>query len=109
MIPLLPLLAVTGAQVLLYGLVPAWALGRFKWAGALAAVCLLLVGVWSVWRGPDAPPYPGAIALADRTEVEWVETDLPDAFSMVYEDADTGLTVIWVMVDEPGEEDEHAI
>ncbi len=34
MIPLLPLLAVTGVQVLLYGLVPAWALGRRTWRDA---------------------------------------------------------------------------
>lgn len=81
--------------------------GRMKWAGAFAAACLVVMGGWLWVRAPD-PAAVGAIADADRTEVEWVETDLPDAMSMVYEDADTGLTVIWVVVHENGEEDEHA-
>ena len=32
--------------------------------------------------------------------VESVETDLPGAMTMVYQDKDTGLTVIWVQESE---------
>ncbi len=81
--------------------------GRMKWAGALAAAFLVMMGAWLLVQSPD-PGRVGTIAAADRTEVEWVETDLPDAMSMVYEDAETGLTVIWVLVHENGEEDGHA-
>jgi len=80
---------------------------RLKWVGAMAAAFLIITGSWMMWRSPDPAGW-GTIAAADRTEVEWVETDLPDAMSMVYEDADTGLTIIWVLVHENGEEDEHA-
>lgn len=80
---------------------------RMKWAGAVAAALLVMMGARMLLRAPD-PSVWGAVAAADRTEVEWVETDLPDAMSMVYEDADTGLTVIWVLVHENGEEDGHA-
>ena len=81
--------------------------GRFKWAGAIAAAFLVLAGAWLLLRSPD-PIAIDTIAAADRTKVEWLETDLPDAMSMVYEDADTGLTVIWVSIQDNGEEDEHA-
>jgi len=72
---------------------------RLKWASALAALLLLFAGAGVVYRTLQSPAWT-VVAEADRTEVEWVETDLPDAMSMVYEDADTGLTVIWVLVTE---------
>ncbi len=49
------------------------------------------------------------VKIAERnTEVEWVETDIPGATAMVYEDEETGLTVIWVITEEDDEEHEQA-
>lgn len=75
----------------------AWRLG---WAAACAAVLFV---VSAAWWGIQAPS-PAPVARADRTTVEWVETDLPGAMSMVFEDETTGLTVIWVLVQENGED-----
>lgn len=74
------------------------------WAGAVAAVLLL-----AVLAVPHAFRQAPALARMEQgaTEVEWVETDLPGAMSMVYEDQDTGLTVIWVIPPE-GRENGHA-
>lgn len=78
------------------------------WASATVAVILMLAGagVWLVGLGNRGMP--GPIALADRTQVEWIETDVPDAMSMVYEDETTGLTVIWVMMADPDQENDYA-
>ena len=82
--------------------------GRLRWAGALVGLLLVASVGWMWLRSPS--PQSVAVARSDRTEVEWVETDLPDGMSMVYEDNETGLTVIWVSVDEEGEgrEDERS-
>ena len=79
----------------------------WRWAPAAAA---LIVAAFIGWRWMAAPAPVGfiPIAAADRTVVEWVETDLPDAMSMVYEDEETGLTIIWLLVQENGEESRHA-
>lgn len=83
---------------------PSKMLWRLSWAGAAVALVFLLVS--GIWLRQGATPGVGSvIAHADRTEVEWVETDLPDAVSMVYEDEKTGLTVIWVWLSENGEDD----
>lgn len=81
---------------------------RWGWAGAVLAGILVLAGAGLLLIGSPSGQVLGPIALADRTQVEWIETDVPDAMSMVFEDASTGLTVIWVMMNEPVEEDEHA-
>jgi len=73
--------------------------GRMVWASSLAALLLLVAGTWFTLRYIADQGFE-AVAEAHRTEVEFVETDLPDAMSMVYEDAETGLTVIWVLVTE---------
>ncbi len=84
------------------------AVWSWKWAGGVMAACLAGVLLWVGLRaGPDPVPA-GYIAQADRTEVEWVETELPDAISMVYEDAESGVTVIWVLTEEARKDDEHA-
>ncbi len=80
---------------------------RFKFASAMAvALLMILAGIFFLqsWALEDLD----MIAHMDRTEVEWVESDLPDAMSMVYEDADTGLTVIWVLTAENGKEEPDA-
>lgn len=77
---------------------------RIRWAGAVAVAALLILGLYALLPSTRMI-YQDRIAQSDRTEVEWVETELPDAMSMVYEDEDTGLTVIWVLVAENGVKD----
>ncbi len=77
---------------------------RIRWAGAVAVAALLILGLYALLPSTRMV-YTDRIVRADRTEVEWVETELPDAMSMVYEHEDTGLTIIWVLVAENGAED----
>ena len=39
-----------------------------------------------------------------KRKEKWVETDIPNAMTMVIEDEETGLTMIWVDVPDPEEE-----
>ena len=41
---------------------------------------------------------------APGVEVEWAETELPGAATMVYHDEETGLTVIWLVEGEEADE-----
>jgi len=86
------------------------------WHGALrpawAAVFLVLIGstfLWYRFTGGRDSANSSNVAYVEtkQTRVEWVETDIPNAMSMVFEDAETGLTVIWVDAPEP-EEAPHA-
>lgn len=80
---------------------------RLAWSAAFAAAAFLAMVAWWQARGPILPSV--AIAAEDQTEVEWVESDVAGAMPVVYTDADTGLTVIWVSFDdERGEADPHA-
>ena len=62
-------------------------------AAVLVLVVVLGAGLFLAVRKPSV----SAAARPARTEVETVETGLPGATPMVYEDAGTGLTVIWVV------------
>jgi anti-sigma factor RsiW len=77
---------------------------RLAWAGVMIGLILLgfsaiLLRQALTGRGAE----PRAAAEKD-VEVEFVETDLPGASPMVYEDAETGWTVIWVAGLENGKE-----
>jgi anti-sigma factor RsiW len=77
---------------------PAWVLvPSVRWA--TAAALLMLVTLFGLRTRQMAP--------VEGTTVELVETDLPGAAPMVYEDAGSGLTVIWV-VESNGKEGDHA-
>lgn len=82
---------------------PAWVFGvPVRVAAVIVLVLALGIGTWLMVGRP------GAVSAARaRTEVEWVETSLPGATPMVYEDAETGWTVIWV-VEENGKEPRRA-
>lgn len=71
---------------------PGILVSRPAWAGGMLTILVLVVGigVW-FWGGGGTP----ALA-AIPAEVESVETELPGAMTMVYQDEDTGLTIIWV-------------
>ena len=80
-----------------------WIVGApLRWAAA--ALLLMIVGAGlalTLQKGV------GGMARAGGTEVEFVETGLPDATPMVYEDAESGCTVIWV-VEANGKKGKHA-
>jgi anti-sigma factor RsiW len=71
---------------------------RLRWAGGTVATVLALMMVWIVMQSG----FFGSEAYAAAAEVEWVETDVPNASTMVYLDDDTGMTVIWILEQEEG-------
>ncbi|MBU1910746.1 MAG: zf-HC2 domain-containing protein [Verrucomicrobia bacterium] len=74
-----------------------------SWRWAATVVSMLVLGAalgTGIWfRSGRAWPM---IARAPASVVEWVETGLPKASTMVYEDQESGLVVIWV-VEQNGE------
>ncbi len=78
---------------------PSWSwresLGVRQALVAVAAVAVLLgAAMIHLMR---RPPADFAAALSTAAVVEYVETELPGAAPMVYQDAETGWTVIWVV------------
>lgn len=68
----------------------AWGLPRVLAAVTVFGV-LLAAGLYNVWRQQPIQ------ATTMVTVVEYVETELPNAAPMVYQDNETGWTVIWVV------------
>jgi anti-sigma factor RsiW len=68
---------------------------RLRWASIAAAV-VVAAGLLSivVLRRPSAPE---VAAAPQGSRVEWVETGLPGASPMVYEDEESGMVIIWVV------------
>ena len=71
----------------------------------MLALCLF-AGIWW-YQGGKVDKRGRFYSQSGGTEVEWVETNIPDAMAMVYEDAETGLTVIWV--DVPNQENDGPV
>jgi predicted anti-sigma-YlaC factor YlaD len=69
---------------------------RLRWAGAILAVVML--GAYGIGLGVrrQTERVVAASAPEKAAEVEFVETDVPGASTMVYEDAETGWVVVWV-------------
>lgn len=68
-----------------------WILGsRLKWAAAIMIVGFVALGLAVLQSGVPQ-------VAAAPVEVEWVDTEVPGATTMVYQDDETGLTVIWMM------------
>ena len=80
-----------------------WVVGApLRWAAAALLVMIIGSGVFlSLQKGAVG------VASVGGTEVEFVETGLPDATPMVYEDSESGWTVIWV-VEANGKKGKHA-
>ena len=80
-----------------------WVIGApLRWAAAALLIMILGSGVFlSLQKGGVG------VARAGGTQVEFVETGLPDATPMVYEDSESGWTVIWV-VEANGKKGKHA-
>ena len=77
---------------------------RLRWVAVPVVLLLAAVATPLVFRRPLSPP---VAAANPRTEVEMVETSLPGAMMMVYEDQESGMTMIWV-VEANGKEQGHA-
>ena len=73
---------------------------RMIWA---AAAVVLLLGVPVGIRLAGRPGVRVAAASVPAVQVEYVETDLPGASTLVYQDEETGCALVWVSQDEPGE------
>jgi hypothetical protein len=73
---------------------------RLGWVGAALAAALLLFVVEGSRRPAAGPAPAGALR---GVEVEFVETDLPDASPMVYQDEESGWTIVWIAAAEPAE------
>lgn len=72
---------------------------RLTWTGALATVAVIGLLGWSAWRLTLSPVLNiAAIEEANGGRVEWVESELPGATTMIYTDAETDLTIIWMDV-----------
>lgn len=71
---------------------------RLRWAGGIVALAAVFgMGAWLVKTAILAPPLVSA-------DVEWVETGIPGASTMIYQDDEVGLTVIWLMENAPREQ-----
>lgn len=81
----------SGREVSVFG----W---RVAWATASLAIVLAVGGTLLYVRAPLSAP-------ATATRVEWVETGLPNASPMIYEDAESGMVVIWVSMAREGRND----
>lgn len=80
---------------------------RFKWATGMMTTILLAGVVWFVSNWEARNPKVAALenqgdantvdAIGGAVEVEWVEAELPGSTSIVFQDEDTGVTVIWLV------------
>lgn len=77
-----------GVEVSVFG----W---RLQWAGVMIFAILLGVSAFGLLR-LRSPQVETTQVIERGVEVEFVETDVPGASPMVYQDAETGWTVIWV-------------
>lgn len=84
---------------------------RWKWnvwipvAAAASLFAMVFCGAVALWRAWES--WSGATPMR-RAQVEWVETSLPGATPMVYQDEETGWVVIWVVEANGFGEKDHA-
>jgi predicted anti-sigma-YlaC factor YlaD len=81
----------------------AWVLGApLRWAVTMLLSMILGAGLFMTFQKS-----PAGMTRAGAMQVEFVETGLPNATPMVYEDAKSGWTIIWI-VEANGKEGGHA-
>jgi anti-sigma factor RsiW len=68
---------------------------RWSWAAATLVMVLTAAGI-GIWQHRPAIKAAG-VKPAVSAEVEWAETEIPGASTMVFQDEETGLTVIWLV------------
>lgn len=75
---------------------------RLAWAAAMVAAVCASALVFGVWHGRRTAEFAAANKPA---QIEWAETEVAGASTMVYQDDDSGLAVVWLMTDENGNGD----
>ena len=63
-----------------------------RWVTAMLLIMILGSSLFLTFQKS-----PAGMARGDATGVEFIETGLPDATPMVYQDAESGWTVIWIV------------
>lgn len=66
---------------------------RLSWGIAMVALVLVTVGAWGIRHTQPV----GVQVVAGPAKIEWADTEVPGASTMVYQDEDTGLAVVWVI------------
>lgn len=70
-----------------------------SWAAVAAAAILLFLAA-GFWFGVSDRRAGSALTAWEESQpVLWVETHVPDSSAVVYEDEETGVTVIWMVTD----------
>jgi len=75
--------------------------GRWIAAGAAAVATLAILWGAALWRYP-ATPGQTEVAAQEAVDVDWVDTDLSGAMPLVFQDIESGWTIIWVGSHETG-------
>jgi len=79
---------------------PSWLRSSNTWMSVAAALLLSLSGIWA-WM--QFTPTPGATSEIRKnttdSQVAFVDTDIAGASSTIFQDEDSGWTIVWV--DEP--------
>ncbi len=75
---------------------------RLAWSGGALSAALVLFVLAGRWWPAAAPAGVAQAALRD-VEVEYVESDLPGGSPMVYQDEESGWTIVWVAAAEPAQ------
>ncbi len=71
--------------------------GAWMRAGALAAFIVAGYLGWAGWQhGRQGQVVTAAVPDQPAARVEWVEAEIPGATTMIFTDAETDLTVIWM-------------
>ena len=72
---------------------------RLAWAaGTVAALCAAVLA-FGLWRGQRLE----VLAALQPAQIDWAETGVPGTSTMVYEDEESGLAVVWLMSDDSGD------
>jgi len=68
----------------------------FRWAAGLASVLLIGIASWLYFKA-EVSPVAGSTASSEAvSRVEWVVAEVPGATTMIYTDAETDMTIIWM-------------
>ena len=84
---------------------PAFFPWRFAWLGAIIALVyasVLGVGLWRGQRPAETVAKVETVKPA-QAQIEWAETEVAGASTMVYQDEDSGCAVVWLMTDDSGD------